>query len=188
MDSRGFQASGTGLFLRALSLAAVKHDGQYRKSATDAKVPYITHPIRVALSLAMNGVTDEEILSAAICHDVLEDTPTTYAELASVIGERAASIVAEVTDDKSLAKNARKEAQVARAPSYSAAAKLIKIADKADNLLSVVETPPNWSAETKLGYAASAERVVKALGLGDRHVLVKAFHVRVGEVRLAVIG
>jgi GTP diphosphokinase / guanosine-3',5'-bis(diphosphate) 3'-diphosphatase len=179
---------GTGLILRAMAFAATKHDGQYRKSATDAKIPYITHPLRVAGEMVRHGVIDEDYIAAAICHDVLEDTPTTYEELAEAIGARAATIVAEVTDDKSLPKDARKEAQVARAPYYSDGAKLIKAADKADNLLSIVVTPPKWSAETKLGYAASAERVVSALGLGERHPLVVAFYGRVSEVRAAVIS
>lgn len=49
-------------------LARVAHSGQYRR---DGKTPYIAHPIAVSESLREEG---EEVMAAALLHDVLEDT------------------------------------------------------------------------------------------------------------------
>jgi guanosine-3',5'-bis(diphosphate) 3'-pyrophosphohydrolase len=53
-----------------------------------------------------------------------------------------AAIVLEVTDDKSLPKEARKAAQIATASSKSHSARLIKLADKISNVRSVAASPP----------------------------------------------
>ena len=62
------------------------------------------------------GVTDVEVLCAALLHDTVEDTDTTHEELANAFGSRVARIVAEVTDDKTLPKSERKRLQVEGAP------------------------------------------------------------------------
>jgi (p)ppGpp synthase/HD superfamily hydrolase len=72
-----------------------------------------------------------------------------------------ADLVAEVTDDKSLPKQVRKDLQVQRAPGKSSRARIIKIADKVSNLRSLVKSPPgNWSQERKQIYLAWARDVV----------------------------
>jgi guanosine-3',5'-bis(diphosphate) 3'-pyrophosphohydrolase len=64
-----------GKFIEALKFASEKHVSQRRKGCAD--IPYINHPIRVAeLLFTTGGITDTEVLSAAILHDVLEDTDT----------------------------------------------------------------------------------------------------------------
>lgn len=99
--------------LRALAFSADKHRNQRRKDA-DAS-PYINHPIALANVLANEGaVADVVPLAAAILHDTVEDTETTQAELVEHFGEEIASVVMEVTDDKSLLKAERKAAQVKR--------------------------------------------------------------------------
>ena len=88
--------------LQAASFAAQKHTGQTRKG--DDAAPYINHPLEVANLLANLGkVEDYDVLIAAILHDTVEDTETTEEEIEEHFGETVASIVMEVTDDKSLA-------------------------------------------------------------------------------------
>lgn len=71
--------------LRALTYASIKHRDQRRKDAEAS--PYINHPIAVAAVLAAEGaVTSEEILIAAILHDTVEDTQTTYITMSSLSG------------------------------------------------------------------------------------------------------
>lgn len=66
--------------LHALHFAAEKHRNQRREDAEAS--PYINHPIAVTSVLASEGgVTDETLLVAAVLHDTVEDTPTTYSEL-----------------------------------------------------------------------------------------------------------
>lgn len=69
---------GLGLFTSAVKFASYKHRHQQRKAGN---VPYINHPIEVVDILAKAGVSDYEILSAAILHDTVEDTDTSPEEV-----------------------------------------------------------------------------------------------------------
>src|SRR5664279_3761607 len=149
--------------LAAISFAATKHSRQRRKDV-DAS-PYINHPLQLAHVLATEGgVTDVETLMAAVLHDTVEDTLTTYEELAGAFGETVATAVMEVTDDKKLAPAVRKERQVDHAPHLSERAALVKLADKTSNLRDIASSPPaDWSLERKQEYFDWAKRVVDRL-------------------------
>ena len=54
---------------RAIEFATKAHKGQYRKGT---KRPYIVHPMEVG-EIVSSMTTDEEIISAAILHDTIED-------------------------------------------------------------------------------------------------------------------
>ena len=151
------------LLLDALAFAAHKHRDQRRKDV--AASPYINHPIALADVLVNEGGVEEvEVLCAALLHDTIEDTDTTPAEVAARFGQRIADVVAEVTDDKSLAKEARKELQVEHAAHISREAKLVKLADKICNLRDVAEHPPaTWNAARRREYFEWAKRVVDRL-------------------------
>jgi guanosine-3',5'-bis(diphosphate) 3'-pyrophosphohydrolase len=151
-----------GVLLEAIELASIKHRDQRRKDREAS--PYINHPIAVARTLWKAGVRDPTALVAAVLHDTIEDTKTTREELVQRFGEAVAAVVSEVTDDKSLPKQDRKQAQVEHAPHLSTAAKLVKLADKTCNLRDMVDSPPHdWSAERKREYFAWADRVVAGL-------------------------
>jgi GTP diphosphokinase / guanosine-3',5'-bis(diphosphate) 3'-diphosphatase len=153
----------SGAFIRAVAFAAEKHRNQRRKDA-DAS-PYINHPIALANVLANEGgVVDATVLCAAVLHDTVEDTETTADELRQIFGDKVTAIVLDVTDDKSLAKEVRKEEQVRHAPHISTEAKLVKLADKICNLRDILASPPaDWSAERKRTYFEWAARVVAGL-------------------------
>ena len=155
--------SDTGLLLHALAFAAERHSKQRRKDA-DAS-PYINHPIALAQVLCNEaGVEDAEVLAAAVLHDTIEDTETTEDELTAAFGSVIASTVAEVTDNKLLAKQTRKELQIQHAPCLSERAKLVKLADKICNLRDVAATPPvDWPLERRQAYFDWAKRVVDGL-------------------------
>ena len=94
-------------------------------------------------------------------HDTIEDTETTAEEVQALFGAKIASVVLEVTDDKSLEKHVRKQRQVEHAPHISTEAKLVKLADKISNLRDMLAAPPSdWSAERKQDYFDWAARVV----------------------------
>jgi (p)ppGpp synthase/HD superfamily hydrolase len=144
---------------RAYHFAAVKHVNQRRKGA--ASEPYINHLTEVAALVAKACDSDIELIVAAVLHDTVEDTETTFDELAAAFSPRVAALVAEVTDDKSLPKLERKRLQIEHAPQTSPAAKLIKLADKIANLRSLLKSPPtNWPAERVSAYFDWAARVV----------------------------
>ena len=151
------------LLLKALAFAAHKHRDQRRKDAQAS--PYINHPIALAdLLVNEGGVTDVEVLCAALLHDTVEDTATTPQELAEAFGSRVAGIVAEVTDDKKLPKAERKRLQIEHAAGLSPEAKLVKLADKICNLRDVAHRPPaQWDLARRREYFEWAKRVVDGL-------------------------
>ena len=96
------------LWLHALKFAAERHRDQRRKDANAS--PYINHPIAVASVLATEAaVTDQATLLAALLHDTVEDTGTTLQELEQLFGTEVAALVGEMSDDKSLPKETRKQ-------------------------------------------------------------------------------
>ena len=149
-----------GAFAKAVAFAADKHRNQRRKDAEAS--PYINHPIALANVLVNEGgVEDVTVLCAAVLHDTIEDTETTSEELQAIFGPKVASVVMEVTDDKSLEKSLRKQRQVEHAPHLSKEAKLVKLADKISNLRDIIASPPaDWSAERKQTYFEWAAKVV----------------------------
>jgi guanosine-3',5'-bis(diphosphate) 3'-pyrophosphohydrolase len=149
--------------IKAADFAALKHRRQRRKDAEAS--PYINHPLALARVLKLEaGVSDVEVLVAAILHDTVEDTETTTEELAREFGQKVAAIVAEVTDDKALPKPDRKRLQVERAPHSSPQAKLVKLADKICNLRDVSAAPPaHWPLERRRGYFEWAKAVIDGL-------------------------
>jgi guanosine-3',5'-bis(diphosphate) 3'-pyrophosphohydrolase len=149
--------------LKAIAFAAEKHRNQRRKDAEAS--PYINHPIALAHLLATTGgVTDPIVLQAAILHDTIEDTETTHVELAATFGTKVADIVMEVSDDKALPKQRRKELQVEHAHKKSREAALVKLADKICNLRDIASRPPaDWPLERRREYFDFAKRVVDGL-------------------------
>lgn len=155
--------------LTAAHYAAHQHRNQTRKGADEE--PYIVHPLEVAKLLAdVGGVTDPDVLIAAILHDTIEDTDSTKEDIQELFGERVCSIVLEVTDDKSLPKERRKELQVEHAPHLTPEAKQLKMCDKISNITDIVNNPPkDWPLERKLEYVEWGERVFAGLrGANER--------------------
>jgi len=70
--------AGTLIF-KASSFAVLRHHGQMR--AGGRNIPYVFHCFDVAQRLAAVGYDDPHVLAAAILHDVVEDTDTTFDEL-----------------------------------------------------------------------------------------------------------
>lgn len=132
---------------------------QHRKGCD--QIPYINHTIRVAYIIQETAKeNDPVILSAAILHDVLEDTDATEKELTDLFGSEVCSIVKEVTDDMTLTYDDRKRLQIKKAPSLSRKAKIIKIADKISNIQDILTTDLNWSNRRKRKYVDWSEQVI----------------------------
>ena len=146
-SANGLSFIETRKVFQALAFAAHKHRDQRRKDAGAS--PYINHPIALAnVLVSVGGISDCVVLCAAILHDTIEDTETTYEELVGEFGSEIADVVAEVTDDKSLDPAVRKHLQIEHAATASFRAKLVKLADKICNLRDLAETPPpEWSVE-----------------------------------------
>ncbi|XP_046850828.1 guanosine-3',5'-bis(diphosphate) 3'-pyrophosphohydrolase MESH1-like, partial [Xenia sp. Carnegie-2017] len=129
------------------------------------QTPYINHPIGVAYILWKEGdVTDIVVLQAAILHDTVEDTDTTFEEIERIFGTEVMNLVKEVTDDKSLPKQERKRLQVEHASASSSKAKLVKLADKLYNLRDLEKaTPIEWTEQRVQEYFHWSRRVFQGL-------------------------
>jgi guanosine-3',5'-bis(diphosphate) 3'-pyrophosphohydrolase len=153
----------TGKLLKAIHFSADKHRDQRRKDTRQS--PYINHPIELAETLwEIGGVREDVPLIAAILHDTIEDTETTPDEIRALFGEEILSVVLEVTDDKSLPSQKRKQLQIEHAPHISRAAKLVKLADKICNLNDLIHSPPRmWTLGRRQEYLLWTEQVVAGL-------------------------
>ena len=151
---------------QAVEFAAIRHAHQRRKGASEA--PYFNHLAAVAANVARaTGGRDPNLVIAAYLHDCIEDCGVSRAEIAEIFGEDVASLVAEVTDDKSLSKEERKSLQIEHATHKSARAKILKLADLVANLSDMLVHPPvNWSLERQLRYFVWANEVANGLRNG----------------------
>ncbi|HXM45837.1 MAG TPA: HD domain-containing protein [Bryobacteraceae bacterium] len=146
--------------LAAARFAAERHAAQRRKGRTAE--PYVNHLLEVAELLARTADDlDTNLIVAALLHDTIEDVGVSREEIAERFGEDVASLVAEVTDDKSLPQETRKALQVANASHKSPRAQALSAADKIANVRSIVTSPPaNWTFERQVEYVRWARQVV----------------------------
>jgi guanosine-3',5'-bis(diphosphate) 3'-pyrophosphohydrolase len=131
---------------RAIELAAKAHAGQVDKAGQ----PYILHPLRLLLAVR----TPHERI-AAVLHDIVEDTPTTFDDL--VAEGFAPEVVAAV---RALTKtDGEKRIEAAHRAAADPVARAVKLADVADNMdLSRIPAP------TEKDYARLEEyRQVRAI-------------------------
>ncbi len=129
----------------AYEFAELAHAGQVRKYTGD---PYITHPVSVANTLVLFGITDADTLCAALLHDTVEDTGTSLEDIKLIFGAEVAQLVSELTDiskpsDGNRAK--RKAIDREHTARASAKAKTIKLADLIDNTRCIVANDPDFA-------------------------------------------
>lgn len=134
----------------AFRLACRWHDGQLRKGDG---LPYIIHPVSVALMLAEHGFS-EDTIAAGFCHDLLEDTACAPEEIARECGEKVLEIVKAVTNEDTEEWERKKTDYIARVRSGPAEAKAVCVADKICNLRSLIEAygeqgPAVWKKFTR---------------------------------------
>ena len=114
----------------AAKFAQMAHEGAMRKGS---QIPYIYHPMEVAL-IAAQMTGDEEVIAAAYLHDVLEDTSTTQEELEAVFGRRVTELVKAETEDKSRSWQERKGSTIRHLREASREIKILTLADKLSNM------------------------------------------------------
>ncbi|GAC1301695.1 MAG: bifunctional (p)ppGpp synthetase/guanosine-3',5'-bis(diphosphate) 3'-pyrophosphohydrolase [Steroidobacteraceae bacterium] len=148
----------------AYEFGAEKHQGQKRVSGE----PYITHPVAVADILADLHL-DADTLVAALLHDVIEDTPTAKAEIATIFGQVVAELVDGVSKLDQIQFKNRQEAQAESFRKMLLAMVrdirviMVKLADRMHNMRTLGVMPPvkrrRSARETLEIYAPIAERL-----------------------------
>lgn len=174
------------MVVKAVLFCSEKHVSQRRKGA--AQEPYINHLTEVAsLVASATGGEDVNLIAAAYLHDTLEDTATTFDELVEQFNDDIARLVSEMTDNKSLPKQRRKELQVENASKKSKRAQVIKLADKISNLRSLAASPPaDWEADRREEYVNWARAVCGQLK-GNNAWLDEQFEKAAAEARASIV-
>jgi len=149
---------------RAYYYAEQAHDGQKRKSGE----PYVTHPLAVAKILSELRM-DCDGLSAALLHDVIEDTGISREALAAQFGEEVASLVDGVSKlthlefNNQIEKQAHNFQKMAMAMADDIRVILVKLADRLHNMRTLDAMPAHKkrriAKETLDIYAPIANRL-----------------------------
>jgi (p)ppGpp synthase/HD superfamily hydrolase len=127
-------ASRSALVRGALSLVRRAHAGQTRDTGF-GDIPFIDHLLAVAELLAEQDCSDE-VLAAALLHDVLEYTEVSRSELAERFGEGVAELVAALTEDLDIeAYDERKKEYRERVAAAGADARAVFAADRTANVI-----------------------------------------------------
>lgn len=140
-ESLRFDELFSPLVERAMRVAAHCHRLQTRKASD---LPYLTHPASVALLLAKAGISDDEILAAALLHDVAEDTDCSLATLAAEFPPKVVELVSALTERKrddagqKRTWQERKTEHLEHIASASWEARAIVLSDKLHNLGSML--------------------------------------------------
>jgi (p)ppGpp synthase/HD superfamily hydrolase len=104
-DSSPEFVDGSALLEGAYEMAVGAHHGPRRKGDTE-----IGHPVAVAQLLHENEFP-EVVVAAALLHDVIEDTTTELGEVESLFGSEVAGLVAEMTEDETIASYDERKAE-----------------------------------------------------------------------------
>ena len=122
----------------ALEKAREAHAGQVRNGS--GGMPYVEHPIAVAARLEEHGFRDE-VLAAALLHDVIEDSETTLDEVQRLFGEEVGGMVGALTDDEAIESyRERKAEHRERVAAADPEALAIYASDKLTNVTTLRDT------------------------------------------------
>jgi len=154
---------------RLFATAAHAAVGQLRKYTNE---PYIVHPVEV-MTIVRSVPHDENMLAAALLHDVLEDTAVTGDLLTHEFGDDVAALVRQVTDvsrPEDGNRRLRKEMDRQHVSRARPRAKTIKLADLISNSRTIVEYDPGFARI----YMKEKEALLAVLHEGDAELHAQA--------------
>ncbi len=129
---------------KAIAFATQAHEGQVRKGTSR---PFIQHPLEVGKIVA-SMTEDEEVISAAILHDTIEDCEGITEEiLCAQFTPRVARLVAQESEDKSKTWMERKSATIAHLKVAPREIQMIGLADKLSNMRDIDRDYPECGEE-----------------------------------------
>lgn len=135
----------------AAEFAMKYHSGQLRKWSNE---PYIKHPARVALKVSGCSLATDEIVAVAWIHDTLEDCPEVTPQLIEgIFGEYIVRLVIQLTNKSKGREGLTRAERKALDRHYLSLAdketKLIKLADRIDNLSDIRDVPQDFALKYK---------------------------------------
>ena len=157
---------------KAIEFATKVHDGQFRKGT---KRPYIVHPIEVG-DIVASMTRDEEVISAAILHDTIEDCEeVTAEELARLFSQRVASFVAQESEDKSKSWLERKGATIEHMRHAPHEVQMIGLADKLSTMRDIDRDYPVCGEELWNRFRMKDKEMIGWYYKGVRDALRESF-------------
>ncbi len=148
-------------YLAALHFAADRHRGQL---VPGGERPYVVHVTSVAMEIiaAIADARDPDLaIACALLHDTIEDTETTYDEVAAAFGNAVADGVRALSKSADVPKAERMADSLRRIRLQPREVWMVKLADRITNLQ---PAPPKWDAAKKTAYRDEAIAIVEALG------------------------
>ena len=121
---------------RAISFATSAHSGQFRKGSN---IPYIVHPLE-AMAIVATVSDNQELLAAAVLHDVVEDTPASIDDIRQEFGDHVAALVLSDSNPPRRPGDtwrSRKQAAADRLAAAPRDAQLVALGDKLSNLRAI---------------------------------------------------
>ena len=159
---------------RAVLYATDKHRSQYRNHVgkLGTRIPYVFHCTEVAKTLWDWGIDDEDLLVAAVLHDLAEDTPITIKEIGDKFNAKVALIVDELTfiptTDEPKQRAAEKARYIESFAIKSVEALVLKLSDRFCNTMDMLRSKNNSNSAWSYFHKADA--------------LITAWHARRDEV------
>ena len=174
------------LIERALTIASITHKEQVRK---EGDIPYIVHPVMVALDLFSRGFS-EVVIAAALVHDVLEDTEYPEEMLQAELGEEVMEIVRAVTNNDTLSWEDKKLRYIETVRQGPEGAKAVATADKLHNAQSLLNAHARLGDAVWENFNAGKEKklwfeevMLQMLKESWSHPLVDEYEVFVAKLR-----
>lgn len=155
------QFEGLEQTLKSLEFMRTKHSGQYRRqskySGDSEKVKYINHPLMMACHAHAMGINDDDILSAILLHDVVEDTDTAINELP--VNEETKEIVNLLTFKilPNMSKEASKKIYYQNIAKNKKAV-TVKILDRCNNI-------------STMAYVFSKEKIIEYINETEEYII-----------------
>ena len=153
-------------YWNALSFAFTGYGNLKRKSKD---IPYVIHPIRITTILHATGFNEfdhEDLMIGALFHDLLEDTDIDLKEIEDQFGKKVGEIVIELTEPEG-AKGQIKDKWLEEFINKSKEAKIIKLADRIDNLMDMKDI---WDETRQRSYTNQARIILKSCGSANKQL------------------
>ncbi len=159
------------IYQHTLKYAASKHQ-VVNQPLPGTDLPYVIHLSNVAMEILIASqhtakFNIELAIQAALLHDVLEDTPTTYEELKLNFGKQIADAVSALTKNIHLPKETQMADSLYRISTQPHEVWAVKLADRITNLQ---KPPSTWDKGKMIKYHSEAQTILDALGSGNAYL------------------
>lgn len=168
------------LYQETIKFASAKHadiiqNGQKGQKVPGTNLPYDVHISCVAMEVLNAGYNTPGFnisfaIQAALLHDTIEDTETSFTDLKNRFGESVANAVLALTKNKALPDEDQMADSLRRIKEQPHEVWAVKLADRITNL----QPPPSyWDNAKKLKYQMEAQTILDVLGTGNEYLAMR---------------